>query len=198
MTVSINGEHATIGRSHPALRNIRRRPEISGRNGRPRCGTRANTITRRCRTPFSSMAAWPCMGRIIWRRLESRVPWLHSSCACECENLLQPRAASRPDNYACQCLWASELAWRGHREPPRHSRRNATSQAQSEGWFWGNSTEAMTIYDAARTKERPKGIRLHHIGGVPNVKVYRRKNGDYAIRRRGQKKYPQYVRLWAN
>ena len=66
----------------------------------------------------------------------------------------------------------------------RDSRRNVYIASDNQNWFWGNSASGDDYYDArpARKKDR-KGYAYVDIDGVPTkVKVYRRKNGDYAYK----------------
>jgi lipoprotein-anchoring transpeptidase ErfK/SrfK len=66
----------------------------------------------------------------------------------------------------------------------RDSRRNDDVASDNQNWFWGGSASSDDYYDAppARKRDR-KGYSYVYIDGVPTkVKVYRRKNGDYAYK----------------
>jgi lipoprotein-anchoring transpeptidase ErfK/SrfK len=66
----------------------------------------------------------------------------------------------------------------------RDSRRNEDFASDNQNWFWVGSASSDNYSDAppARKKDR-KGYTYVYVDGVPTkVKVYRRKNGDYAYK----------------
>ncbi len=86
MTVLERGKPFTSGRSRRRARAIARPPA----SGRPTectpCGTRANTTTRRCRTPSSSTKASPSTRTLYKAPWNARLTWLRPSASRQCQD----------------------------------------------------------------------------------------------------------------